>query len=403
MKVILSIFITLIVWMNDDIENNMIIHNTGRINKRRNHAVHAYVSNNFINPSLSFSTIRQLQRHTMIAKTQSKQVYSTTSNAATTTASTSSSSSSAKVPTTWDEMIRQAAACSKQATNDGITNQMIRVLLPRDINSGDFGIYRELSMKDDNMSDSNVQLVPPDESWQGGIMQLYRAALPTAKELVRQICAGQAKNNLISRIQEDRSVDDSGVDGVSLLYTEDQSIKCWIQPSQENVEQFIQQASDANQYNSNNNNQQQQQRSPPKIVILFNPQWRQVDDILDSASQNSNANPFWKGLANFLGGKGAVLQQCYEVGYRPIYALEGYVCRGSNIRLLQLYEGSNNENDKKKTTWTVFCERDTDDRSYIKIGTTGGIRPTYQDVERMMTESNIGYKYARDIGLQPKL
>ena len=79
------------------------------------------------------------------------------------------------------------------------------------------------------------------------------------------------------------------------------------------------------------------------------------------------------------------------------------MCRGSNVRLLQMYDITTNNKDD--TIWNVFCERDDvyDKNSYIPIGTLRNKRPTYQDVEEMMNESNIGFKYARDIGIQPKL
>jgi Domain of unknown function (DUF1995) len=258
-----------------------------------------------------------------------------------------------KIPLAWDEMVRQVASCSKQASAAGVNKQIVRILLPRDSTSGDFGKYLENNVGDDNQGD---------------------AAAPTATEIVRII--QQNKNQGIpSRIREDRSVDESGVDGVGFITTDDQSISCWVQPTQENVDDFIKTA---------------QRVKDAEIAMILNPQWRQVDDALDSASQNS-ANPFLQGLANFLGGKGAVLQRCADVGYTPVYSLEGYVCKGANVRLIQTFQQE----------WDVYVERD-DLESYIPIGTSK-TRPTYQSVEEMMTKSDIGYKYARDIGLQPKL
>ncbi|GAX20132.1 hypothetical protein FisN_17Lh082 [Fistulifera solaris] len=269
------------------------------------------------------------------------------------------------VPLSVEEMVRQVAACMKLASSDGRTKQIIRVLLPRDANNADFGKYWE----QDSTSRGNSILVPNDESWQGGIMQLYRSAAPTGAEILRQYTKDVG---LPPRITEDRSVDESGVDGVGLLQTEDPPMACWVQPTQETVQDHIMDTlNDAD-----------------TTIILMNPQWRLVDDVLDSASQGEG---FLSGLASFLGGKGSVLKRLNAAGFQPVYTLEGYVCRGANVRLLQSYQAD----------WQVFCERD-DGETYIPVGSLPS-RPTYQDVEQMLNDANIGYKYARDIGLQPKL
>jgi hypothetical protein len=158
-----------------------------------------------------------------------------------------------------------------------------------------------------------------------------------------------------------------------LLTTQDKTISCYVQPTQEIVDHFIDSAEKA---------------TDDQIVVLLNPQWRQVDDALDSASQGEG---FLSGLASFLGGKGGVLKRMSEAGYKPVYNFEGYVCRGANVRLLQVGESD----------WAVFCERDSGE-SYISVGSSK-TRPTYQEVDDMLSEAKIGFKYARDIGLQPKL
>lgn len=270
----------------------------------------------------------------------------------------------AYVPLTLDEMIRQAATSMKEASNAGVSKQLVRILLPRDAANADFGTFWESSDRD------KVTLVPPDESWQGGILQLYRAAAPTAEEIMRKTSVNEG--GLPPRITEDRSVDESGVDGVGLLTSED-GTTCYVQPTQELVGDYV----------------------LPKLqsdttTILLNPQWRQVDDALDSASSGSG---FFSNLAKRLGGKAGTLQALADAGFTPVYTLEGYVCMGANVRLLQTF-GS--------PVWSVFCERDDKD-SFVKVGQQSGKRPTYQDVEKMLQESDIGYKYARDLGMSPKL
>ena len=96
-------------------------------------------------------------------------------------------------------------------------------------------------------------------------------------------------------------------------------------------------------------------------------------------------------MANFLGGKGGALKRLKDAGFGAVYTLEGYVCRGSNVRLLQVLDSE----------WNVFCERDNGE-SFVRVGSKEN-RPTYADVEEMLQDSSIGFKYARDIGLEPKL
>lgn len=49
----------------------------------------------------------------------------------------------------------------------------------------------------------------------------------------------------------------------------------------------------------------------------------------------------------------------------------------------------------------MFAENDKGDE-YVRVGEMVE-RPKYQDVEKMLEEKGVGYKYARDLGLAPKL
>lgn len=272
------------------------------------------------------------------------------------------------VPLSWEEMIRQAATTIEQGRTAGEDRQIVRILLPRDATSDDLGKYQEAEIAKD---DSNLQLVPPDESWQGGIMQLYRSAAPTAQAILQKILS---KSSAVpSRITEDRTVDESGVDGVGLWATEDESLNMLVQPTQESIDYL----------------EDNILSDEDKLVVLLNPQWRQVDDALDAQSKSGG---FLGNLASFLGGKGSTLQRLKEAGFTPTYTLEGYVCRGANVRLLKVLDGP----------WTVFCERDNGE-SYIPVGSSDSERPKYQQIEEMLNESGIGYKYARDMGWQDKI
>jgi hypothetical protein len=282
-----------------------------------------------------------------------------------------------RVPLSWDEMIRQVSSAvldattnddGNESTGESATRLVARVLLPRDATAGDFGRAVENSALD-----SNIVLSPIDESWQGGIMQLYRSAAPTASALLRRLASATAGGGIPPRIVEDRSVDESGVDGVGLFTTSDSRYCVWVQPMQENVDDICLRAT----------------RAPEdQVHLLLNPQWRLVDDALDVASKGTGP---LAGLANFLGGKGQSLQKLDDAGFVPVYTFEGYVCRGSNVRLLQV----------RGSPWHVFCERD-DCESFLLLGTLPD-RPTYQQVDELLDRANVGFKYARDIGLSPKL
>lgn len=287
-----------------------------------------------------------------------------------------------RMPVTGDDMVRQAASACKAALSQGAHRQVVRLLLPRDRRSNEFGKYFESSSNYyDNINNNNVVLVPPDESWQGGILQLYRAAQPITLALLRRLTESVA-SGLPPRVIEDRSVDESGVDGIGLFTTDNGQLSCWLQPTQEVIDEVLkrvqEQSSSKEKYNHDDDH----------VTLLINPQWRQVDDALDSASKGTG---FFAGLANFLGGKGGTLQALTNAQFVPVYTLEGYVCRGANVRLLQTHDSD----------WAVFCERD-DSESFINVGTTPQ-RPTYQQVEQMLQAANIGYKYARDMGMEPKL
>merc|ERR1712228_87576 len=248
---------------------------------------------------------------------------------------------------------------------------MIRILLPRDATNVDIGIYAEQDAE--TLSKSDTVLVPPDETWQGGIMQLFRAAVPTCEDIIKNAFTGTA--GLPPRINEDRSIDESGVDGVTLLTTStpEKAISCVVQPLQESID-FIE--------------KMVKKQEGQTLTMLVNPQWRSVDDALDSASHNDG---FLGSLASFLGGKGGALKRLDEMKFQFVYVIEGYVCKGGNIRLLKRFDSD----------WTVFAEKDNG-LGYIKLGTSE-MRPTYQECENMMDQMGISLKYARDIGLAPKL
>ena len=56
---------------------------------------------------------------------------------------------------------------------------------------------------------------------------------------------------------------------------------------------------------------------------------------------------------------------------------------------------------KFNSDWHVFAESDAGDQ-FVTLGSMPA-RPTYQDVLKMLDDKGVGYKYARDLGMAPKL
>jgi hypothetical protein len=277
------------------------------------------------------------------------------------------------VPITLDSMVKEAAEAMSEAKAAGIKRQIIRLMLPRDAASGQLGQYYEDDVEIFDRQQDTV-LVPPDETWQGGIMQLYRAAAPTCQELLR-IISGDV-GGVPPKLIEDRSVDDSGVDGVGLIMSQNRDpiddISCFVQPMQETVDAIESISKQAGE----------------RLVVLANPQWRNVDDALDSASKSGGV---FGSLASFLGGKGGSLKRLQDAGFTDVFMIEGYVCKGGNVRLMKRFDSD----------WVVFAENDSE-TDFIRMGTSA-TRPSYQDVDKMLDDNGVSLKYARDIGLAPKL
>jgi hypothetical protein len=96
------------------------------------------------------------------------------------------------MPLSYSEMVRQVASAMRDAYDQKMERQIVRVLLPRDTSSEQLGVLNEGIMDVDSQ---NIILVPPDESWQGGIMQLYYSAAPTCRDALRYVeTANQAPN-----------------------------------------------------------------------------------------------------------------------------------------------------------------------------------------------------------------
>jgi hypothetical protein len=209
-----------------------------------------------------------------------------------------------RVPVSFDEMIRATSSAMTDAYEQGVTRQMIRLLMPRDPASQDLGIMFE---DDADFSTTDLLLYPTDESWQGGIMQLYRAAAPTCQAILRKFAKNEG--GIPPRMVEDRSIDDSGVDGIGLWMSQNPSpaddVSCFVQPTQETIDSIERISAQAGK----------------RLVCILNPQWRNVDDALDAASKEAG---FLGSLATFLGGKGNALKRLDDLGYQNVFTVEGY-------------------------------------------------------------------------------
>jgi len=280
------------------------------------------------------------------------------------------------VPVSFEEMVKQVSSTMEDAMKAGKKRQVLRIMLPRSSDNDNLGTFFETNVVDPDPSVYvDTVLVPPDETWQGGIMQLYRAASLATQEILRRY-SRNAQGGVMPRLQEDRSFDESGVDGVGLWLTQgttaSDDVSCFVQPSQETVDGIESISSQAGE----------------RMVALINPQWRIVDDALDSVSRENSV--FGK-FASFLGGKGNSLKRLDQMGFENVYIMEGYVCRGGNVRLMKRFDSD----------WFVFAENDAG-TDFIECGSSKQ-RPNYQEVDDMLDSQGITLKYTRDFGLAPKL
>ena len=99
-----------------------------------------------------------------------------------TTQTAASITAQLRIPLSFEEMVNQASSAMEDAYKQGKTRQIIRVLLPRSANNDQLLQYYEGDIEDGSIE---TVLVPTDETWQGGIMQLYRAASYTCQAILR--------------------------------------------------------------------------------------------------------------------------------------------------------------------------------------------------------------------------
>ena len=152
-----------------------------------------------------------------------------------------------KPPSDQQQMLTQAADCVARARAAGSSRFVLRLFLPR-----------------------GEGLSPPDESWQGGIMQLYAACSPLVRELLRQLSTEVA--GVPPALREQR-IDASGVDGESVWFAQSAQPQddgvAFVQPMAESIATIRKLSNEAG----------------GRPLLLVNPQWKERDDPLDALSR----------------------------------------------------------------------------------------------------------------------
>ncbi|KAH8060831.1 hypothetical protein JL721_9054 [Aureococcus anophagefferens] len=251
----------------------------------------------------------------------------------------------AKVPAQRREPIIGGAHAVLRASEDGVARQRLRTLLPR-------GVSREL--------------IPPDETWTGGIMQLYQACAPLVRDLLRSV--GSARGDAAPTVREQR-LDASGVDGEALMVAEAAEARldasAFVQPSLETQKAIEDVAAAAG----------------PRLVLMVNPQFRDSDDTLDFLASKAG---FLGQLGGFLGGKAQFTKRMDELGFVDVFSLQEYVTTGTQVRIFLSYPHD----------WQIFALSDRDDEPAVKLGESKE-RPDYNVIAEVLAANKIEPKIAQ--------
>jgi len=240
-------------------------------------------------------------------------------------------------------MLSQASAAVLRAQASGVNRGTLRLFLPR----GDDGA-----------------LYPPDESWQGGIMQLFLACSPLVRDLLRRLSSEVA--GVPPTLSEQR-LDESGVDGESVWFAQSKEPRddavALVQPSAERLATIRKLGQDAGE----------------RLLLLVNPQWKERDDPLDALSRKGG---FLGALGNFMGGKAALEEELKASNFVDLYTLAEYVCRGSRIVLHLSYPYG----------WTASY-RNADTTGWVPLFSGAPNRPTYQEIEAALVEADVPFRF----------
>ena len=242
-------------------------------------------------------------------------------------------------------MLTQASAAVTRAKEDGKQRCIIRLFLPRG---------------------ENRNLFPPDESWEGGIMQLFYECSPLVRNLMSRLVTETA--GVPPTLSEQR-LDESGVDGESVWFAQSQKAAddCvgLVQPSTERLTTIKKLSADC---------------GPGRLLMLVNPQWKERDDPLDALSRKGG---FLGALGSVLGGNAQQEVELKEtLGFVETYTLVEYVCRGSRICLHLSYPHG----------WTASYRNDSDE--WVPMLSGQPTRPTYQEIEVALQDNDVPFKFS---------
>lgn len=253
------------------------------------------------------------------------------------------------LPRSLEQQIAAMGKSITRAREDGVNRQRVRALLPR-----------------------NGVLVPPDETWEGGIMELYYAITPMVKRTLRLLTP--PVSGVPPRFTENR-IDASTVDGEALWTVQAASAKddvcAFVQPSVENRKDIEQTCESAGE----------------RVVLMFNPQYRESDDTLDYLSKS---NGLFKAVATFLGGKAAFVERLDELGFVDTFNLQSNVIRGSEMFYYKTYPGD----------WRIYILGDDDEPIYLGESKD---RPDYNKIDDLLETNGVAQKFQRELNMFPPL
>lgn len=261
----------------------------------------------------------------------------------------------ARLPTSVDDQVRQAAESVKRATANGIHRHLIRLLLP---------IIGATELDD----------------WPGGARQQMEAACPLVESILLQGSTTKTTTTVASRsgttiMIQKRIIDES--DGVAALMVQALSPKddsCTILlPTAETVKQSVLDLD--------------KQVGPSRNLNLVNPQYRRRSDF-----------------GGLFGNSKDKIADYVETTFAPTFSLTNLICEGESIRILRTYPGpwrvfvreqdpstgavdwkqvgSKDVLDKKPSDWEQQPANQRDGGMLFNYG-----QPSYQDIIAMLYSS----------------
>ena len=121
------------------------------------------------------------------------------------------------------------------------------------------------------------------------------------------------------------------------------------------------------------------EQAAARPVLLINPQWKERDDPLDALSRKGGV---MGAIGNFMGGKAGTEAALDRLGFKDVYTMAEYRCRGSLIFLHLSYPYG----------WTAFYRQGVADEEWKPLLVGVEARPTYQQVEDALKENDVPFR-----------